>query len=248
MKQLLFVIFIVHSIFSSAQKTDKERSIILGEELQYDIKYGFFKVGEAEAMVDPELFYPDQTPHYLVTVKVSSVGLLKFFYSNLHLCYETYISVEGAIPFSSERELYHGKEVEIEHDYFRYEDSVYVENHRFKTGKIRRKSFANRDRVVKDVLSTYVFFRNSEVSEMDEEVPIYFYLYNRLNELVVKPTDGEVDYDGTPSKKFELLFPKIKDFPKDKENYVIMSMDGKNVPLKIRLGTKKGNFYMYLQE
>lgn len=247
-KLILSIIFVDQACFLSAQETDREESISLGEKLNYDIKYGVFKVGEAEAMIDPELFYPDQAPHYLVTIKVSSVGLLKFFYSNLHLCYETYISVDNSIPFTSERELYHGKEVEIEHDYFRYEDSVYVENQRFKTGEIRKRSFDNSDRMVRDVLSTYVFFRNSEMSKMVEEVPIFFYLYNRLNELVVKPTEGVVDFEGTPSRKFNLLFPRIKDFPNDKESYVFMSMDGRNVPLKIKLGTKRGNFYLLLNK
>lgn len=249
MKILFFLLASASCLFGFGQPINQSSKMELGEKITYEFKYGFFKVAEAELLVDPEFFYPDgQEPHYLVTLKIKSVGLFQFFYSNLHVCYESYISATESIPFYTEREIYHGRKIDIQHDYFRFEDSVFVENHKFRTNEIFMRSFAKPDGKVKDPLSSYAWFRSSQMAEMKEPEPMFLYVTNRLNQFAIGPTDEIVDYDGKKALKFDLIFPNMKGFRKGSESYVLISTDGKNIPLKFKLATKRGNFYMLLSK
>lgn len=245
MKIFFFSFFSFLSILGHGQEENSNLRMELGEKITYDFRYGFFKVAEAELLVDPEYFYPEgDKPHYLVTLKVNSVGLFQFFYSDLHVCYESYISVEESDPFYTEREIYHGKKVDIQHDYFRFKDSVFVENHKFRTNEIVMRSFAMPNGVVKDPLSSYLWFRNSNMSEMKKPKSVSLYVTNRLNQFAVGPTKEIIEYEDQKAMKYDLIFPNMKGFRRGSESYVLISTDGKNIPLQFKLATKRGNFYM----
>ena len=247
-KILFFIIFSLGLLLSYGQKPSNVR-MRLGEKITYDFKYSFFKVAEAELLVDPEFFYPNgEEPYYLVTLKINSVGLLQFFYSNLHVCYESYISARESDPFYTEREIYHGDKIDIQHDYFRFEDSVFVENHNFRKNEIVTRSFPKLKGEVKDPLSSYTWFRSSDMENMENPKSVFLFVTNRLNQFAVDPTKEIVDYDGQKALKYDLVFPNMKGFRKGSESYVLISMDGKNIPIKFKLATKRGNFYMNLQK
>ncbi len=216
--------------------------MLLGEKTVYDVKYSIFKVGEAVMQIDPELHYIDDSAYYLVTFKASSTGLLKFFYSDLHICYESYISVVDSNPTYSEREIYHGKTVDIQHDKFGYSDSVKITTRQFRKKRVRNFMFSAEDKVVKDALSAYIWFRQKDIFYSKQN--IFFYLNNRLNEVEISPSDEVLVKDDYLVKKFNLQFPGVADIAND-DHYVLAN--SKNLPLKAQISSDVGRFFFVLQ-
>ena len=67
----------------SQKQVNENAHLLLGEKLSYDVKYSFLRVGKAELIIDSLIHYPNEKPHYLVSFEAKSVGLLRFFYSDL---------------------------------------------------------------------------------------------------------------------------------------------------------------------
>lgn len=249
-KHVLFFFFSVVCTASCCYAQYRPAEELLGEKLGYEVKYGFFKVAEAKMTIAPTLQKIDSVvdPLFYLTFNVRSVGLLQFFYSNLQLSYRSYISSGDISPHYSERELRHGKKVDLQHDYFTLDDStMYVANHRITSDTVRYDTFALSNTIAKDVLSLYLWFRSADLSAITNETPFDYYLVNRLNGFSVQPTNDYMDYKGIKAKKFVLKWERVKELPPNKENYALVDLSSGKV-LKAHLNTDIGKVNFSLKE
>lgn len=232
---------------SYSQKTVKENvHYLLGEHLHFDVKYSFFKVGEAELVVDSLIHHLNDKSYYRVKVEVKSVGLLKFFYSDLFLHYESYISNENnAHVLKTSRKLRHGKSVSEDYDQFIYSDSLYIENWNTKKERRRAYSYYENHENIRDVLGTFMKYRQMDLTNLNQTDTSYFFLAGKPNMLVLEPLAEDAQSEN--KKKFNLYFPEVPDMPQDKSHYVIVSKET-NIPLKVRVSMDVGNFYFVRSE
>ncbi len=240
-KILVMLVFITSfQCFSQNSSWENDR-INRGEVLNYNIKYGWFKIGKAEVFHDPEFHLIDGEPHYYVQFTLRTVGWLKIF-ANLNLCFDSYINAKTYQPNRSTRLTINGKRINNQFDEFQYQDSIYVKTFREDRDQLTRHSFEVNQIAFLDALSTYIYMRAQEL-DMRKDENVKFYIANRVYDFRITPNKklgkGE-------KKSYEMKFPPIKQFPKNKTSYVFFN--SRNVPKEIKLGTNDGNFYLILNE
>jgi len=235
---LLIGIQSVHSQENFVENTN----IVRGEKLHYKIKYGWFKVGEAEVRTDSELHMIDGEPHYLMEFDLKTAGWAKFF-SSVKVEFRSYIHAENFRPNNTYRGLSTSKKVNNQSDKFMYQDSIYVETYREDRDETKMNSYPLEGPTFTDALGTYLFVRGQELN-LDKNENVRFYIANRIYDFEMTPDKKESDKS---SKYYELIFPPIKEFPRNKTSYAILDRN-KNIPLEIKLASNNGNFFLILDE
>ena len=241
MKRLFSIIILFISLASYAQENFTENTnLVRGEKLQYKIKYGWFKIGEAEVEVDPEFHMLDGSPHYYVHFDLKTAGWAKFF-SSVHVEFQSYIDAETFRPHHTYRGLSTSKKVNNQHDKFFYRDSIYVETYRENQDTTRKSTYPLKGSKFTDALGTYLYVRSLDLN-MHQDEQVRFYIANHLYDFTMTPNSKE---SGPGNKYYKLIFPPIKEFPPNKTSYTILDRN-KNIPLEIKLASNNGNFYLLL--
>lgn len=213
-----------------------------GEQLSYKIKYGWFKIGEADVTNDSQFHYINGEPHYKVNFNLRTVGWLKIF-ANLNLEFESYLNAKTFKPHRALRALREGKRENIQHDKFRYQDSIYVETYREDKDETRITTYPVEGPDFTDALGAYMYVRGQALN-MEKNETLRFYIANRVFGFDLLPKKEESKKN---QKHYELLFPPIKQFPRDKTSYAILD-ENRNIPLEVKLSTDNGNFYLLLDD
>lgn len=241
MKKIVTVLLLGISISALAVPRNSEENTFLGEQLNYKIKFGWFKVGNAEINVDSVLTYFNEEPHYFISFKLKTSGILKAF-ANLDVYFESYVHAESYRPFKSKRLIKNGKKVNNQHDTFTYADSIYVETYRESRDKSKTNSYELEGKILLDALSTYLFVRDQDL-DMTKDEELRFYI-----------ADDVFDFRLTPNKKlgkgkvksYQMVFPPIDEFPRKKTSYAFFN--NSNVPVEMKIATNSGNFYLILED
>ena len=157
MRRLLGILLLLGALTSAAQDSFVENAnLIRGEKLQYKIKYGWFKIGEAVVEIDPEFEMLEGKPHYYVHFNLKTAGWAKFF-SSVNVAFETYIDAVSFRPHHAYRGLSTSKKVNNQHDKFSYTDSVYVETYREDKDETRVTTYPLEGPAFTDALGTYLY-------------------------------------------------------------------------------------------
>ena len=57
--------------------------------MTYSMHFGWFKIGKAEVWIDPEIYYENDAPHYLVRCNINSLPWFRFFKLRILILYTT---------------------------------------------------------------------------------------------------------------------------------------------------------------
>ena len=230
------------SILAQDSYFDENKNVVRGEKLQYKIKYGWFKIGEATVWTDSEFHMIDDEPHYLVQFNLRTAGWAKFF-SSVKVEFKSYIHAENFQPHHAYRGLSTSKKVNNQQDKFRYQDSVYVETYREDRDETRMNAYPLEGPTFTDALGTYLYVRGQSLN-LDQNENVRFYIANRIYDFEMTPDRKE---SSSKKKYYKLIFPPIKEFPRHKTSYAVLDRN-KNIPLEIKLASNNGNFFLILDD
>ncbi|MEO9482427.1 MAG: DUF3108 domain-containing protein [Ekhidna sp.] len=246
----ILLVLLFASVESGAQ--NKSYPFKPGEKLTYNMKFGWFNIGEAILWLDPDFQYPGDNgkPHYKVQFTVTTASWFRVF-SKLSVCMESLIEADQLQPFRSDRDMEGKGSIDIRHDYFSYADSVsvsaYIEDldewryHRFESGNVP----------IRDALSTYMWLRSRDKSQFVNTVEIRTFFSNDLYEFRMLPGKSTTHkYDGRRVRalEFGLDFPEGEYFESGKTGRVIMSDDRNRLPLRLEIDMTVGSFIFDLDK
>ncbi len=144
MKQILLLVFFLSSLFSSAQPRER---------LEYHLRYGIIKGGEAVILVSDTTFEKQKAIHY--SLRGKTVGISNVLY-NIDDRYETLINPKTVYPFLHIRNI-----KEARYRYYN-ETRFYPENDSiFTTKSGGRKVPAD----MLDILTVFYFLRQDKLLE-----------------------------------------------------------------------------------
>lgn len=235
------LLLITLSVYSQNSLMEN-KNILRGEKLQYNIKYGWFKIGEAEVEVGKNFEIIDGEPHYVARFDLVTAGWAKFF-ASVHVEFKSYIHAKTFKPHHAYRGLSTSKKINNQHDKFFYKDSVYVETYREDKDKTKTTSYPIYGPTFTDAMGTYLYVRGLPLN-LDKKESARFYIAGRVYDFSMTPNKAE---SGQNDKYYKLIFPPIKEFPPDKTSYAILNRE-KNIPKEIKLASNNGNFYFVLDE
>ena len=220
-----------------------------GERLHYKMNFGWFSVGEAQMWLDPEFHYPTKKPHYGLQFHVETASWFRIF-SRLEICMESLVQSDNFQPFRSDRDLEGKNKIDIRHDYFSYGDSIRIKAYVEDIDQWRHHSFPNGNVPIRDALSTYMFLRSRNKSELARPIEMRTFFTNDLYEFKMRPL-GKTTYrfngDKINALEFELIFPEGEYFNDGKTGKVILSDDERRLPLKLEIDMSVGSFRFQLE-
>ena len=241
MRALVITLCLCLSQMLYSQYTLQEDQFSLGERLDYKIKYGWFKIGEAHISIDKELYSVEGEDHYRVYFELVTVGWLKIF-ADLDLDFESFINRRTLQPHHAKRITINGKRSNSQFDEFFYsEDSIAVKTYKKEKDQYNETSYDKEGPHFTDALGTYFYARSKKLDETEQT---RLYIANRIYDFGMELE--EVDKKKN-SSYYQLIFPPIKEFPRDKKSYAILS-NNRNIPIEIKLSTKDGNFFLILED
>ncbi len=223
-----------------------------GEKLTYNMKFGWFNIGDAVVWLDPEFHYPNDNgkPHYKIQFQVRTASWFRVF-SKLSFCMESLIEADDLKPFRSDRDLEAKNKIDIRHDYFSYADSISVRAYIEDIDKWRYHKFAKEDAPLRDAMSTYMWLRGRNRSDFNHEIKVRTFFTNDLYEFSMLPGEKTTyKYDGRRVRalEFELVFPEGEYFEDGKTGRLILSDDRNRLPLRIEIDMRVGSFIFDLDE
>ncbi|WP_424962252.1 DUF3108 domain-containing protein [Ekhidna sp.] len=223
-----------------------------GEKLTYNMKFGWFNIGEAVVWLDPEFHYPNgkSKPHYRVQFTVTTASWFKVF-SRLRVCMESLVEARELQPLRSDRDMEGKGMIDIRHDYFSYADSVSVKAYIEDIDEWRYHRFPNGNVPIRDALSTYMWLRSRDKSQFARTVEVRTFFSNDLYEFKMLPgqsTTHKYDSRKVRALEFGLVFPEGEYFDKGKTGRVVMSDDRNRFPLRFEIDMTVGSFVFELDE
>lgn len=250
---MLIVIWVALTIGSyQSQAQNKSYPFKPGEKLTYNMKFGWFNIGEAVLWLDPEFHYPDKSkrPHYKVQFTVTTASWFKVF-SKLSICMESLIEANQLQPLRSDRDMEGKGSIDIRHDYFSYADSVSVKAYIEDLDEWRYHKFPSGNVPIRDALSTYMWLRSRHKSQFTKTVEVRTFFSNDLYEFSMLPgssTTHKYDNRKVRALEFGLVFPEGEYFDNGKTGRVIMSDDQNRFPLRLEIDMTVGSFIFDLNK
>ena len=245
------IFLVLNGLLFSGKSQNDSFAFPPGERLTYNMKFGWFTIGEAEVWLDPEWHYPekDGKPHYSLQVNIKTANWFRIF-SKLDVCVESLIEAEDLIPHRTDIDLKVKGDLDVRHDYFTYADSIYIKSYQEQKDRWKYYQFTTEGLPLRDAMSTFVWFRRLDRSSLNEEIKVRAFL-SALYEFNMRP-GKETTYKFNGKKmeamEFALIFPESKFFKKSKESRVIVSGDENRWPLRVEINMKVGSFVLNLDK
>ena len=248
----ILILFVFLSGALNAQAQNKSYPFKPGEKLTYNMKFGWFNIGDAVVWLDPDYQYPNKNgkPHYKIQFQIKTASWFRVF-SKLRFCMESLIEVETLRPYKSDRDLEAKNKIDIRHDYFNYGDSISIDAYIEDIDKWRYHKFAKDDSPFLDAMSTYMWLRGRNRSDFRDEIKVRTFFTNDVYEFVMLPAEKTTyKYDGrrVGALEMELVFPEGEYFDDGKTGRLILSDDTNRLPLRIEIDMKVGSFIFDLDK
>ncbi len=223
-----------------------------GEKLIYNMKFGWFNVGEAVVWLDPELYYPEKSgkPHYRIQFEARTASWFRVF-SKLSFCMESLIEADELRPYRSDRDLEARNQIDIRHDYFSYADSITIKAYIEDIDTWRYHKFPKGEVPIRDAMSTFMWLRSRSRSQFHRKIEVRTFFTNDLYEFVMLPGETTTHKFGgrkVRALEFDLIFPEGEYFDKGKTGRVIMSDDDSRFPLRLEIDMTVGSFIFDLDK
>ena len=248
------IVILLALLFGAIQSEAQNKSYPFkpGEKLTYNMKFGWFNIGEAILWVDPDFHYPNKSkkPYYKVQFTVTTASWFRIF-SRLSVCMESLIEADKLQPLRSHRDMEGKNQIDIRHDYFSYADSVSVKAYIEDLDEWRYHTFPTGNVPIRDALSTYMWLRSRDKSQFVNTVEIRTFFSNDLYEFkMLQGTSTTHRYDNQKVRalEFGLVFPEGEYFDEGKTGRVILSDDRNRFPLRLEIDMTVGSFIFELDK
>lgn len=235
LKHILILVSIVLSItYGQAQSlsdnSGKEENVYsAGEELHYNIRYGFFIGGKAKLEVNSVKLDQKDVLHMKVVGK--SAGILSAVY-NIKDVYESYVDPKTDLPIKAIRNIREGRYRRFNVAFFNREENTVFSTRKEKTVKVKPNSL--------DILSAFFYARKH-----------HFHDNMTLNDTIVletffseKPFTLRILYKGTETIRTKFgkvkcyrFFPIVERgrvFREDDDLSIWITADANKIPIKIK--------------
>lgn len=220
---------------------------IIGEELTFKVKFGWFTVGKAQIKISKDSTNATE-PSFHVNVEARTAGILGFFKHTVNQ-FDAVISQAELKTSVATQNFLDNQKRDIQTNYFDYKKGkVRVEKIDYEKDKKHEPKFYGIDSTTYDILSTYLYLRNNYVNSIQPEDSVMVKLF-----FGNKPYDFGMEYAGVEriktqlgeinAHKLYLLFPVSSAFPEPKAVIVWATMDENQLPLKIEAQLKFGRVF-----
>lgn len=247
MKNYILGFLLNLSVVSFVLADKPDYPFIVGEELNFKVKFGWFTVGKAKIKITSDTTNNIQ-PSFYVYIEARTAGLLGFFKHTVNQ-FDAIISKSELKTSVATQNFLDNQKRDIQKNYFYYEKGkVKVEKVNYEKGIKHAPKLYDIDSNTLDILSTYLHLRSVNVKSIQAE-----------DSIMVKTFFGKKTYEfgmgyaGNESintqigkikaHKLHLLFPVSTAFPKPKAVTVWATMGKNQMPLKIEAQLKFGRVY-----
>lgn len=256
MRSLVAFLFLICSFEATTQyKGEREPSAVnrfnQGEELSFELGYGWFTLGKAKLEVAEGLPAYDDTPCYKVDIAGRTTGLLGAF-SKVDDSWGGYVDAQTLLPLNAYADLNEGK-------YQRKEDIIYDHEEGLITidmiKKHRQRPIINHEfeGELYDLISGYLKVRNIDYSQLEKGDTIQFQaFYDGIF------YDFGLLFDGKERVKSQVgklmayrvipIIPENKVFPGTNPIVAWISADANQLPLKVEADMFFGHAYVELTD
>lgn len=237
----ILLIFSPSWIFSQSLGSFSHSVFESGEELNYIVRYGFIRGGEASLKVvnTQQDFKGKKAIHFLATGRTS--GVLDIFYK-VRNQYESYIDPNTFLPIAYSENIHENSYTRSGITYFDFDKKEALN----KTGAHAITEFT------RDIVSSYYFARSMDISSLKigEKVSFQYFLEDGVYPLdIVYLGKEEVD---SPQGRFLCLkySPSIEPgriFRKDSKMYLWITDDANRIPIKAKADILVGSIILELK-
>ncbi|MFT7034434.1 MAG: hypothetical protein ACJA2S_002948 [Cyclobacteriaceae bacterium] len=232
---------------SCALADEPDYPFVVGEELTFKVKFGWFTVGKAQIKITSDTTNKAE-PSFHVKVEARTAGILGFFKHTVNQ-FDAVISQSELKPSIATQNFLDNQKRDIQTNYFDYKKGkVRVERVNYEKDKKYAPEFYGIDSTTYDILSTYLYLRSSYLksTQPNDSIMVKMFFGN-------KPYDFGMEYAGVEriktqlgeiqAHKLYLLFPVSSAFPEPKAVIVWVTMDKNQLPLKIEAQLKFGRVF-----
>lgn len=242
-KTLLLIAIFTTTLFLAQEKTPAFQS---GEWLRYKMSYsGFLRAGSAILEVDESEINGRKVYH--TKGKGWTSGMIKWFFQVEDL-YESYFDQAETKPYLFKRKINEGGYKKHRITSFNYDSNqAYIQD--FIAQKDTTVAFSN----VQDVLSSFYFLRNQDVSNLTkgEEIKLDMFLDSQvypfklkfLGEEVIKTKFGKVN-----TLIFRPLVQSGRVFKEQESVTIWITDDANKIPIKMKASLTVGSLRAELEE
>lgn len=242
-KTLLLIAIFTTTLFLAQEKTPAFKS---GEWLRYKMSYsGFLRAGSAILEVDESEINGKKVYH--TKGKGWTSGMIKWFFQVEDL-YESYFDQAETKPYLFKRKINEGGYKKHRITSFNYHSNqAYIQD--FIAQKDTTVAFSN----VQDVLSSFYFLRNQDVSNLTkgEEIKLDMFLDSQvypfklkfLGEEVIKTKFGKVN-----TLIFRPLVQSGRVFKEQESVTIWITDDANKIPIKMKASLTVGSLRAELEE
>jgi hypothetical protein len=235
---IVFVSFICFQ-YSYPEKIKSEIPHFPNERVDFSLKYGIFKVGEAHI----EFSYDKKCAGAYIHADAKTSGLLKLF-RDIHFRYECCMDTLTGLPISDSRILIEGDYVDIStvyYDHISRKDSSLIYSEKTDTIVVPKNIY--------DLLSGFYHYRANYLSDnlpLNHTVSITTFFIDKIWDLTIRYCGKEIintNYGSIECLKVKPVTIIGHFFQTTDAMTIWLSNNGKHIPLKFTIDLKLGTLY-----
>ena len=245
MKKLLFIICLLFQISLQAQKPNldsiyENSAFSIGEKLDYEVKYGLIKGGEARMSID---LFPDGDSYvYHVKAMAITTGLAGKF-ARIYDIYESYIDMTTGYPKKASRNI-------RENNHTLYNEILFFREHNYVMSLNSGKHNVPYNTL--DILSAFYYARRylfETKLQKNETITLITFFEEKIFPIKIRYKETEkirTKFGKIRCLKFVPALEQNSPFKKEKDLQVWFSDDGNYIPVKIKMNLPVGSVYAKL--
>ncbi len=247
---LLFLLLIALSAYSQPEQRNGNDSsdlrFLKGETLQFRLSYGWFTVGRAKLVVDPDFHVYENEQCYKIDITGHTAGFIGLF-ARVNDMWGAYVSKETMLPKMAYADIQEGNYTRQEKIYFD-QDTGDIKVEMTKKKRKRPTKYYDFGPEIHDLISGYMLLRNMDFSKLAAGDTIRFKAF--YDEIFY---DMKVVFEGTEIIKTKVgrltayrvvpLIPENKIFPGKKPITGWVSADANQLPLRVSANMFFGTAY-----
>ncbi|WP_235009861.1 DUF3108 domain-containing protein [Algoriphagus boritolerans] len=245
----LFLLFLFISSSSFGQSTEKNSAFTFGEELQFDVSYGWLNLAEAKLQINRRVVTENSRPHYKIDAFGKTKGAATIF-GRVNDNWGTHMDTGTLLPSVSYRYIEEGKYRKNEKVYFDQKNQKAIMELYDRDNRTLKESKEYKlPSQVQDLVSGFYYLRTMDLTNLKKGQAILitgFFdkeIYNL--KLIFEGTERiETSLGLKDTYIFSPLMPQNKLFRGDYPVKVWVTKDQNKIPVKIKANLFIGSLNM----
>lgn len=238
-KFIVSLIFIIFILYSFSEKNNSETTYFPNESVEFSLKYGIFKVGEAHL----DFSLDQKCNGAFIHANAETSGLLKLF-KDIHFRYECCMDTLTGLPISDSRILIEDDYVDINTVYYDHksrEDSSLIYSKKTDTLVVPKNIY--------DLLSGFYHYRINHLGEnltLNYTVSTTTFFIDTIWDLTIRYCGKEIintNYGPLECLKVKPVTIKGHFFKTTDAMTIWFANDGNYIPVKFTIDLKLGTLY-----